>query len=185
MINKQDFNKIAKELKKYDKEREKVIALSRDIIRQSKRIIHELHKENIKVVEPLIKDIKKKVKELKKYEVYIDIYKTALQEYVEAITYYGLIKYNKLIAKSELGVKAEEYLSGLSDLSGELVRKSVNSAIHKKTEMAEKLKTFINNLYGEFIKLDIRSGDLRKKTDALRWNLKKLEEILFDTKKGR
>lgn len=185
MINKNDFKEISKELNKYDNEREKVIALSREIIRLSKRIIHELHRDNLKSVEPLIKDIKKKIKEIKKYSIFIDIYKTAIQEYVEALTYHSLIKYNKLITKSELAVRAEEYLLGLCDLSGELVRKAVNAAINKKTKESEKIKTFINNLYGEFIKLDIRSGELRKKMDSLRWNLKKLEEVLFDAKKGR
>jgi hypothetical protein len=29
---------------------------------------------------------------------------------------------------------------------------------------------------------DFRSGELRKKSDAIKWNLKKIEDILYDLK---
>ncbi|MBT7927970.1 hypothetical protein HN695_06565, partial [Candidatus Woesearchaeota archaeon] len=28
--------------------------------------------------------------------------------------------------------------------------------------------------------MDLRNGELRKKSDAIKWNLKKIEDILYD-----
>src|SRR3989344_3489795 len=93
---------------------------------------------------------------------------------------------NRLPSKSELKVDSECYLMGLSDLTGELVRRAANEIINKDLDSAFKIRKFVNDLYGEFIQLDIRNGDLRRKADAVRWNLKKLEDVIFDVKvKGR
>ena len=44
MLNKEEFSKIQEDLKNKDLEREEVILLSRDIIRESKMIIYGLHR---------------------------------------------------------------------------------------------------------------------------------------------
>ena len=44
----------------------------------------------------------------------------------------------------------------------------------------------MHEIYGEFLKLHLRNGELRKKSDAIKWNLKKLEEVMYDiSMKGR
>lgn len=180
MINKQHFNTLKKELKDLRQKREKIIQDSREIITLSKQIIHALHRNESKSLNSLIKRIKNKVKNLSRQHLDTDINKVALQEYVEALAYYHFIKYKKLISKSALKVDAESYLLGLADLSGELVRRAGAEIIRRNHKEAERIKKFVNLLYGEFIKLELRSSDLRKKSDALRWNLKKLEEIMLD-----
>ena len=50
-------------------------------------------------------------------------------------------------------------------------------------ETLEKIKNFVEDVYGEFLKFDLRNGQLRKKSDSIKWNLKKLEEILYDLNK--
>ena len=58
---------------------------------------------------------------------------------------------------------------------------SVNSQ-----KRAEKIKELVHDIYGEFLKLHLRNGELRKKSDAIKWNLKKLEEVMYDiSMKGR
>src|SRR3989344_3735484 len=124
--------------------------------------------------------IKNKVKKIPKHALDTDINRVALQEYVEAMAYHHFVKYKKLISKSKLKVDAESYLLGLADLSGELVRRAGAEIIRKNYKEAERIKKFVNLLYGEFLGLDLRGSDLRKKSDALRWNLKKLEETMLD-----
>jgi len=170
MIDRKHFEALKKELKQFGIKREHAIRDSREVINLSKQIIHYIHRNEFKRTNALISKIKNKVKKIPKHALDTDINRVALQEYVEAMAYHHFVKYKKLISKSKLKVDAESYLLGLADLSGELVRRAG----------AERIKKFVNLLYGEFLGLDLRGSDLRKKSDALRWNLKKLEETMLD-----
>ena len=96
------------------------------------------------------------------------------------------MKNRRIPTKSDLDVSAEDYLSGICDLTGELVRKAIYDVIHKNFNEAEKIKELVHDIYGEFLKLHLRNGELRKKSDSIKWNLKKLEEVMYDVAmKGR
>ena len=171
-----------------DLKREEVIQLSREIISVSKQIIYAAQRNDLKEAESAIKNIKDKVRKLKKINISTDtsINSVAFQEYVEAIAFYEFVKNKKIPTKKELDVSAEDYLSGLCDLTGELGRKAIYDVIHKKVDEAEKIKDLVHEIYGEFLKLNLRNGELRKKSDSIKWNLKKLEEVMYDVSmKGR
>ena len=188
MLNKNEFNKIRQEMHEIDLKREGVIQASREIITISKQIIYAAQRNDLKEAEDSIKKIKGKVKKLKKININADtnINSVAFQEYVEAIAFYEFVKNKKIPTKKELGVSADDFLSGLCDLTGELVRKAIYDVIHKKFDEAEKIKNLVHEIYGEFLKLHLRNGDLRKKSDSIKWNLKKLEEVMYDiSMKGR
>ena len=188
MINKKEFNRIREEMHKIDLRREEVIQLSREIISVSKQIIYAAQRNDLKEAENPIKNIKEKVKKLKKVNIITDtnIHAVAFQEYVEAIAFYEFVKNKKIPTKASLGVSAEDYLSGLCDLTGELGRRAIYDVIHKKFDEAERIKELVHDIYGEFLKLNLRNGELRKKSDSIKWNLKKLEEVMYDiSMKGR
>ena len=182
MLNKNEFKKIREEMHKLDSEREQIIQLSRDIISISKQIIYAAQRNDMKDAASAIKNIKDKVKKLKKINITTDtnINAVAFQEYVEAIAFYEFVKNRKIPTRAALGVSAEDYLSGLCDLTGELVRKAIYDVIHKKFDEASQIKELVHDIYGEFLKLHLRNGELRKKSDAIKWNLKKLEEVMYD-----
>ena len=71
---------------------------------------------------------------------------------------------------------------GLCDLAGELARKAVTVA-NKDPKIVKRIKDIIEEIFGEFLKLNLRNGELRKKSDSLKWNLNKVEEILYDINK--
>ena len=186
MLNKKDFGKLRNEIHYLDEQREKVIQLSRETINLSKQIIYSAQRNEIN--EDLVKTIKAKIKELRKVNFNADtnINSVAFQEYVEAICFHEFVKRGKIPTSKELGVSAEDYLSGICDLTGELVRKAVYDVIHRKFDEAAKIKELVHDIYGEFLKLHMRNGDLRKKSDSIKWNLKKLEEVMYDiSMKGR
>ena len=188
MLNKNEFSKIRQEMHAIDLKREEVIQTSREIISISKQIIYAAQRNDLKEAESAIKNIKDKVRKLKKINISTDtsINSVAFQEYVEAIAFYEFVKNKKIPAKKDLGVSAEDYLSGLCDLTGELGRKAIYDVIHKKFDEAEKIKDLVHEIYGEFLKLNLRNGELRKKSDSIKWNLKKLEEVMYDVSmKGR
>lgn len=178
-----EFESIKKDLQRLEDLRENTIKTSRCIINLSKQIIHNLHKNEIKKAEELIEYIKKQVKELPKVEnLDLGINFDAVQEYVEALAYYYIVKKDKIPTRKELNVNTIEYLCGLCDLSGELIRRITNSLINDNFEEAKRIKIFISILYNEFVHLDIHHGELRKKSDMLRWNLEKAEDILLRAK---
>jgi len=182
MLNKPEFNRIREEMHKLDLRREELIQLSREIITISKQIIYAAQRNDMGAADSAIKDIKNKVSKLKKIKIHTDtnIISVAFQEYVEAICFYEFVKSKRIPTKASLGVSAEDYLSGLCDLTGELVRKAVYDVIHKNYDEAEKIKELVHDIYGEFLKLHLRNGELRKKSDSIKWNLKKLEEVMYD-----
>lgn len=180
MLNKKEFESIGKDLKKFDEERENTIRQSRDIIQLSKQIIYAIQRDDLSSAEKLVAEIKAKTKKLplKFYDTEMDA--VAMQEFVEAIAFYEFVKNNKIPSRKELGIETDDYLMGLCDLTGELVRKAVKDVINKRYDEANKIKNLVDEIYGEFLKFDLRNGNLRKKADQIKWNLKKLEEMEYD-----
>ena len=186
MFDKKSFEQIRKELHNFEIKREEIIQRSREIITLSKQIIYAVHREDLVNGEALLKKIKVAVKSLdvdRDYEQGIST--VAFQEYVEAACYYEFIKNAKIPTVKELAVRTEDYLLGLCDLSGELVRKAVAYAIKNDVKRVLQIKELVDEMYGEFLKFDLRNGELRKKSDAIKWNLNKLEDIVFSLKTGR
>lgn len=186
MVN---FSKLRQEVQDYDQERENLIKKSRDILKLSKQVIYAVHRDEMKQAALLLQKIEKERKELDKIAghshkmVYEGSYKIALQEYVEAVLYYNFVKSGKLV---DLPVLAEHYILGLADLPGELVRKAVFLAGKGQTEKVLAIKDEVDRIYGELLKFDFRDNEVRRKVDAVKYDLRKLEDLVLDLKlKGR
>lgn len=183
MLNKKAFEEIRKELEGFELKREETIDTSRQVITLSKQIIYAVHRSDLPAAEKLIKEIISKIRLLDKEKDYdTGISNVAFQEYVEAIAFFEFVKNNKIPSHRELKVNVEQYLSGLADLTGELGRKAVHDAIKNNINSVMKIKEAVEDVYGEFLKFDLRNGELRKKSDAIKWNLNKLEDLVLSLK---
>jgi predicted translin family RNA/ssDNA-binding protein len=185
-----DFEQMRKELELYDDKREQLIKAGRDIIKLSKQIIYSIHRNELKIAEQNIKTIKEQIRVLSdkvKKDPKLDIgsFKQAVQEYVEAVAYYQYMKNKKLATRKELGVDSEYYLLGICDLTGELVRNAVNAGIKGETDSAVEIKEFVEGLYDELMQFDLRNSELRKKVDQVKWDLKRLDDLVFTLKVKR
>jgi predicted translin family RNA/ssDNA-binding protein len=60
---------------------------------------------------------------------------------------------------------------------------AVALATKRKFQEVEDIKEFVDKIYGAFLAFDLRNGELRKKYDSIKWNLKRLEEVMYDIKK--
>ena len=180
ILNPEEFKAIEKHLEQFEEKREETISKSRDIIKTSKLIIYALQRDDLSTATKHIEVIKKQIKALsqQKYDTNMDV--VALQEYVEAVTFYHFVKEKKIPTRKQLNVSAEAYLLGLCDLTGELVRKAVNAVINKKPKEALQCKELCEEIYGQFLQFNLRNGELRKKADSIKWNLQKLESIIYD-----
>lgn len=178
MLDKRELLAIKKDLQKGEKLRELTIQQSQAIIRMSKDVIHALHKGDLKRAGERLKVMSKAVKLLPKCKS-TNIADTAVQEYVEAAAYFHIIKFNKIPTRKQLNVDTYAYLGGLSDLTGELVRKAYKDVIQNKHEQAIRLANIVDQIYYAFLQFDLRSGDLRRKSDQIKYNLAKLEDMRY------
>jgi len=82
-------------------------------------------------------------------------------------------------SKSRTKIQA---ICDLCDLTGELVRRVVASAIKKDFRSVIQIKELVGELYNEFLSFNLRNSELRKKSDSIKWNLQKIEDIVYDLK---
>src|SRR3989344_8906795 len=183
MLDKKEFLDIRQDLESLEDSREELIRKSREILKISKQIIYSLHRNDLEKAEALVLDIKGKVNGIAREDLDSNINKVAMQEYVEAICYHEFIKNKRIPLRKELEVDTENYLCGICDLIGELVRRSVNEVINNNLNNAVEIRELIENIYGEFLMFNLRNGDLRRKMDSIKWNLKKIDEVILTARK--
>ena len=179
-----DLRHIDKEMQLFDKRRDDMLQKCHEAIRFSKRVIYAVHRDD-KSVSELAKELTEKIQKLRtRGELqFSSTYKVAMQEYVEADCLYEFIYNNKVPTQRELYVSAPDYLSGLCDLTGELMRKANYFAINGKIKEALRVKELVDKIYEQFLLLDIRDNELRKKFDNVKYNLQKLEDLALHMEK--
>jgi translin len=187
MLDKESFKEIELYLKEEDSRREEIITTSRVILKNSKSAIYSLHRKEVDHAKELLDEakiiIEKLYKITAKHPHLRQSMENALEEYCEACCFYGFIKDKKIPTHKELGLDPYTYLGGLSDLTGELGRRSVLEAIAKNKTEVNAIRELVDEIYGIFARLDLRNGEIRKKGDAIKWNLNKIEEVLHDLHK--
>ena len=187
VVDKKIFAKIRKEIIDRDSLREQLIVESRPIIKSAKQAIYALHRDDLKEAKENLDQGKKDIEKLKKIvkkdpTLEYGSYSFSLQEYAEAITYYYYMTEDRLVDNDEIGIDGENYLLGLCDLTGELARRAVFSVVNENYKEVKKIKDFVSVIHDEFLEFELRNGELRKKSDSIKWNLKKIEETLYDLK---
>nr|XP_033802816.1 translin [Geotrypetes seraphini] len=74
----------------------------------------------------------------------------------------------------------EDYLSGILTLASELSRLAVNSVTAGDYSRPLRISTFINELDSGFRLLNLKNDSLRKRYDGLKYDVKKVEEVVYD-----
>ncbi len=188
MLNKADVDAMRKEMLAYDSKRELLIKKSRDVLKLSKQIIYAVHRDELKQAEHLIAEIKKEKTALQKlagndeFLLTEGSYKVALQEYAEALLYFSVIHSKRLATKKDLAIPTFYYVLGLCDLSGELVRKAVYLAGKDRYAEVIEIKNLVDSIYGELLAFDFRDNEIRRKFDSVKYDLRKLEDLVLDLK---
>jgi len=191
-LDKKAFAAMNKELAAYDADREIIIKTSRDVLKASKAAVYALQRNEVKPAKAHLDAAKKTIKQLDKilakdaHHAQTGAYNEALEEYIEASCMLAVLHDNRLPTADELGVHTEVYLPGLCDLVGELVRKAINASINGDYEMPVRIRHFVSDLYNEMMLFDFRNTPVRKKFDAIKYGLEKLENLVLELKlKGK
>lgn len=190
MLNKKFFRELLQSYTNYNAKRHEIIKLSSDALRLSKQAIFSLHRDDFKAAEGFIEDAERIFKNLEKgLAKSRDLmsegaHLAALEEYVEAKLFYNVLNDKKIDYIKGIKISYDEYLSGISDLTGEMTRKALAYATKGDVKKVEWLKEGVSDVVGELIQFNL-VGKLRLKYEEVKRNLKKLEEILYDVKTRR
>lgn len=201
------FANYAGYLNELNEKRERVVKASRDITINSKKVIFQVHRisrdnkeEVLKKAEAdleAVKDqyISRLVKELQGTDFWKlrRAYSPGVQEYVEAATFCKFCRTGTLLDLEELNagllplsdpaieplqINVFDYLLGLADLTGELMRLAIGRISDGELEFAEKICRFSRDIYRELtlvVPLMDNNSDMKTKMDTMLQSVLKIE----------
>ncbi|KAK6133966.1 hypothetical protein DH2020_032287 [Rehmannia glutinosa] len=205
------FAKYASYLNDLNEKRERVVKASRDITMNSKKVIFQVHRiskhNKEEVLEKAEKDlaavmdqhISRLVKELQGTDFWKlrRAYSPGVQEYVEAATLCNFCKNGTLLDLDEINaslrvlsdstveplqINVLDYLLGIADLTGELMRLAIGRISDGELEFAQKICRFVREIYRELTliapKMD-DSYDMKTKMDVMLQSVIKVENACF------
>ncbi|KDD75342.1 Translin family protein [Helicosporidium sp. ATCC 50920] len=173
-------------LRRFDEQRETVIKQSRDIQKAAKHAIFSLHRNAFAEADSRIASAMKVVEELEPLvraspALRGGAFSGALEELAEAVVFRGYLVEKRLLPSSALPMaEVEEYLGGVLDFTGELNRYAILRATERDREAVQRAHDVVEAIFSAYIQFELRNGNLRKKYDALKYTLLKLENTLYE-----
>jgi len=158
-----------------EKRQDRVLALSREIIRESAKAIKSIHLEDLGETKRAIAGLDEKIAELKKTDAgFGHIANNCYQEYAEIKSFYAIITRKEIPSYEELGIDFIPYLTGLADTVGEL-RRQIQLALKAANKKdAEYFFGKMNEIYDNLMVIKYSSslvGPLKHKQDVIRGQL--------------
>ncbi|XP_024018297.1 translin-associated protein X isoform X1 [Morus notabilis] len=205
------FSKYADYLNALNEKRERIVKASRDITINSKKVIFQVHRvskyNREEVLEKAEKDLAavtdqymaRLVKELQGSDFWKlrRAYSPGVQEYVEAATFYRFCRTGTLLHLDEINatllplsdpslaplqINVLDYLLGLADLTGELMRLAIGRISDGEVEYAQNICKFVRDIYRELTlvvpSMD-DSDDMKAKMDTMLQSVTKIENACF------
>lgn len=77
-------------------------------------------------------------------------------------------------------ITIEEYLLAITSLTDELSRLAVNAVTLGDHELAVKISSFVKDIHAGFQLLNLKNDILRKRVDAVKYHVKKVEDVVYD-----
>ena len=170
------FLELSEALDKLDEDREKILKLSRMIIRDCSIAIKNIHRKDFEQYHQKLENIKKSHNELldlvnNNPGVFLKHLKIPEQEYAEAVAFYSIISKEPLPLPSDLNIIPLNYALGLSDVIGELRRYVLDNIRNSIVQDLNYILENMDDIYTHLFSIDYPSGltqDLRHKTDQAR-----------------
>ncbi|MFA6603716.1 MAG: hypothetical protein WCT10_02640 [Patescibacteria group bacterium] len=185
MLDREYLSEVRSQVAVYEASRREVIKSSGDALSASKRAIFALHRDDAAAAAKLLEEAGSGLAAIvKAVGSQLDVsaegsFRAALEEFVEAELY------RRYLATGDVGrveienVDYEIYLSGLSDLTGELQRRQVRLATEGKLDEVKRIKELMEAIVAELLDMDL-GGYLRNKFDQAKNNLRRAEEVLYE-----
>ncbi|KAF9585340.1 hypothetical protein BGW38_002822 [Lunasporangiospora selenospora] len=81
---------------------------------------------------------------------------------------------------TDFQISIEEFLHGVVSLTNELSRLAVNAVTAGDFNRPVRIGKFLKELYSGFQLLNLKNDTLRKRFDSIKYDIKKVEEIIYD-----
>ncbi|KAF5338968.1 hypothetical protein D9611_008719 [Ephemerocybe angulata] len=82
--------------------------------------------------------------------------------------------------KDRVTLTVEDYLQGVISVVNELSRLAVNSVTLGNFDQPIKISAFVKDLFVGFSMLNLKNDTLRRRFDSLKYDMKKIEEVVYD-----
>ena len=173
---KKAFSEITELLEILYQDREKILRLSRNIIRDCSIAIKNIHRKEFDKFQEKIDTIKINHQNLiklvnKNPGIFFKYLKTPEQEFAESITFYSIINKKDIPTPFELKINPLNFLLGLADVIGELRRYALDNIRNSQVEDLNSILESMDELYTYLFTIDYPVGvtqDLRHKVDVAR-----------------
>ncbi|BCU71409.1 haloacid dehalogenase [Stygiolobus caldivivus] len=184
---KEYVEKITPRLQERFDSREKLLLLSREVIRYAGETISLSHKMKEEEASKKYQQAIQKLKELQEVVnnfpelLYGDV-GTAFQEVAEASVVYSIYFGQKIPTGEELGIPDVYYVLGIADAIGELRRRVLELLRKREVDKAEETYAVMEELYEILWELEYPKAlvpNLRQKIDSLRRLLEETNHDLF------
>jgi len=176
---------IVKELERREKEQDRILSSTREIIRHCSNGIKLAHAGEIKKAKAEIAAAEKKVAPFAKTEQFEYLLEQTYQEIAEARLFLAAAEGKNLPTWKELGMPFEPYLLGLCDLVGELRREMLEMLKKGKAKDAERYFELMSGIYDELLPIRFSNSllpNFRKKQDVARMQVEQARSELVRAK---
>ncbi|MEK7084440.1 MAG: hypothetical protein AAB932_04360 [Patescibacteria group bacterium] len=184
-IDRAYVGKIRRDILAYAEKRRQIIVLSDDALHHAKRAIFALHRHDPAEAKKKLMEARERLvgaKRIAKNAHASDegSYKAAVEEFVEATIFFQFVTSGYIGRISAIPVSNEQYLAGLCDVPGELLRYAINAATERDMTLVASSAAMAKDIVGELIECNLTSY-LRTKFDQAKQAVHKLEQIVYET----
>ncbi len=173
---KKAFSEITELLEILYQDREEILRLSRNIIRDCSIAIKNIHRREYDKFQEKIDTIKINHQNLiklvnKNPGIFFKFLKTPEQEFAESITFYSIINKKEIPTPFELEINPLNFILGLADVIGELRRYALDNIRNSQVDDLNEILESMDEIYTYLFTLDYPVGvtqDLRHKVDVAR-----------------
>lgn len=169
----------------YAEKRRQIIVLSDDALHHAKRAIFALHRGDAREAQKKLGEAIERLQKARRishaaHAAEEGSYKAALEEFVEATLFFQFVTKGSIGKISAIPVSNEQYLAGLCDVPGELLRYAIKAATDRDMPLVRRCADMSEEIVGELIECNLTSY-LRTKFDQAKQAVQKLEQVVYET----
>jgi len=173
---KKAFSEINNSFDKLYHNREEILKLSRNIVRDCSIGIKNIHRKEFGLYQERKNNIKTNLENLvslvnKNPGVFEKFLRVPEQEYTECLVFYSIISKNETPTPSDLKINPLNFVLGLADVVGELRRYALDNIRNSQTGELNYILECMDDIYAQLFSIDYPAGitkDLRHKVDVAR-----------------
>ncbi|KAL1748423.1 Translin [Schizophyllum fasciatum] len=113
------------------------------------------------------------------------VFSAALMEYLTSGSLITIHRVESILniqpeEKGRFSLPPEDYLHGIINMVNELSRLAVNAVTLGNFEEPIRISIFVKDIFAGFSMLNLKNDALRRRFDSLKYDIKKIEEVLYD-----